>query len=761
MFVCLDIETTGLNPKEDEIIEVGIVVFDGEKIVKEWSTFVKCPFKLPEFTKRLTGITDEMLKDAPLISEVGDQIREIVQDYPIVGHFIFFDVNFLTEKGIRLLNKQLDTCQLAQVFLEDETSYSLEVLVDKLGIKHEKAHRALDDVKANVELLFSLKKHVAALSAEEKKSISALLQKSSWPWAAYILDFFSAEPAKITKFTRNSKQKTFEARANLSEIAKELSPPFLLQESKHTALDILNFASALKEKSLIAVSDTNGFPVNENCAILKDPSQYLDEKRFERFIAKEKLDGTETMLAIKVQLWLLRTKTGEKSELNLFKDEYGLWNDICCQEGDNTSFYANACEVAKSKKISVISHVNFLKDRVRAAPLLDLPENLILSDVEEIPESLEFAWKISFGEKRFMEDMARLTRENPASALAIEQLAGKISILFGLLGIATQKLGDSSQVRHTLVINDVERSSHDWSKVADSAESVENSMTKVLAQLQDGPCKTATGKYLSHLCKSLRENSTVLYLSFDRFDQPVVYTFPKNTEKLFENRVWGHNSKLMLFCRHGNLGDDFSFLISELSLPTNMQFQTITGIEAMPISYPETRISPPSNPNNVGESCHELSLQMQNLNGNAFLLVNSNTSAQQFFYSLGEVAKRFDKKLFVQNMNGGLGKILKMSEKHAGSNIYVGNAEMLEFLLNENISIDFLAIHRLPFSHPDDPIKSSRAKKYENTYKQFVLPMAALKFQRILNRFLDGKWENKKILVLDPRIQENEKLFLG
>ncbi len=761
MFVCLDIETTGLNPKEDEIIEIGIVVFDGEKILKEWSTFVKCPFKIPEFTKRLTGITDEMLKDAPLISEVEGQIREIVQDYPIVGHFIFFDMNFLTEKGMRLLNKQLDTCQLAQVFLENETSYSLEVLVNALGIKHENAHRAMDDVKANVELLFSLKKHLAALSGEEKKSITGILKKSSWPWADYVLDSFSTEAVRIKQFAPKSDQKTFEARTDLSELCKDLRNPFLLQESKHSAQDILNFASSLKGKTLIAVSDTSRFPPCEDCAILKDPSQYLDEERFTNFIAKESLDGTETMLAIKVQLWLLKTKTGEKSELNLFKDEYGLWNEICCQDGDNTSYYANARALAKSKKITVVNHMNFLKDRVRAAPLLDIPDNLIMSEVEEIPESLEYAWKITFGEKRFMEDMSRLTRENPASILAIEQLAGKISILFGLLGIATQKLGDSGQVRHTLVINDEERRSNDWSKVADSAESVENSMTKVLAQLKDGPCKTGTEKYLSYLCKSLREKATVLYLSFDRFDQPLVYTFPKNTGKLFEKQVWNHKSKLMLFCHHGDLGDDFSFLKNELSLPTDLQFKTIRSIDALPISYPETRISPPSNPNNIGESCHELSSQIQNFSGNVFLLVNSNASAQQFFYSLGEVAKRFDKKLFVQNMNGGLGKILKMSEKHSGSNIYVGNSEMLEFLLNENIAIDLLAIHRLPFSHPDDPIKSSRAQKYENTYKQFVLPMAALKFQRMLNCFLDGKWKNKKILVLDPRIRENEKLFLG
>ncbi|MBI4127269.1 hypothetical protein HY463_01020 [Candidatus Peregrinibacteria bacterium] len=761
MFVCLDIETTGLNPKEDEVIEIGILVFDGEKIIKEWSSFVKCPVKLPEFTKRLTGITDEMLKDAPLLSELEPQIRELVQDYPIVGHFIFFDINFLSEKNIRLQNKQLDTCQLAQVFLADETSYSLEVLVAKLGIKHTNAHRALDDVKANVDLLFSLKRHIASLSAEEKKSIAPILKKSSWPWAKDILDYFSGKPEKIDCFARKSKEKKYDARANLKDLCEDLDAPFLLQESGHTALDILNYTSALDGKSLIVVSDTDAFPADEDCGILKDPTQYLNENRFNNFIAKDNLDSTETMLALKTGLWLNTTQTGEKSELNLFKDEFGLWNNVCCREADNTSFYAKARDRARSKKIAVVDHSNFLRDRVRAAPLLDTPDNLVICEVEEIPESLEFAWRVTFGEKRFMEDLKHLTDANSAAALPIEQLANRISILFGLLGIMIQKSGDSNLVRHTLVIGDAERDTKDWMNIADSAHSVENSMNIVLAQIADSPDKTSFEKYLSYLCKSLRGRSTVLWLGFDKYDQPLVYTFPVNTEKLFEKHIWNANAKFMLFCHHGNLNDDFTFLKNELSLPDNMRFKTIEAVEARPLYYPETKISAPSNPHNIAESCHELSIQLQNTTGDAFLLVNSNATAQQFFYALAEVSEKYGRKLFVQNMSGGLGKILKVSEKNAGSNIYVGNADMLEFLLSENVAITFLAIHRLPFSHPDDPVKASRAKKYANTYKEFVLPMAALKFQKILNHFLDAAWQNKKILVLDSRIQENEKVFLG
>ncbi len=763
MYACLDIETTGLNPKDDDVIEIGILIFDNEKILKEWRTFIKCPIRLPEFTKRLTGITDEMLKDAPLLSEVESEMREILRDFPIMGHFIFFDLNFLAEKKIRLLNKQLDTCQLAQVFLPDESSYSLEVLVDKLGIKQDGAHRALNDVKANVELFHMLRKHVAALSKEEKESLLPILEKSNWPWAKFVIEFFDGEGKKIERSIKINKKNSGEKHFDLIKECEDLKTPFFIQEFSHTDQDILDYALSLPEKSLIAVSDIESFPDHEESVKLKDSSEYLDEKRFEHFISKDKLDVSETMLALKVKLWLSGTKTGEKSELRLFKDENGLWKDICCQEGDNTSFYKKRIEQIEEKKVMVIDHIHFLRDRSRAKPLINLPENLLVAGCEELPENLEIAWKISLYEKKFIEDLGRLHSENINSDFLIENFSNRISILFGLLGIAVHKHGDGNEMRHTLIVEDETRATQEWKNVRDSAEGIETALSALLAQTKDSPTKSTLERYLTYFCKSLKGKSVVLWINFDRSDQPVVHTFPENCQKIFAKNVWHPSSAcaISFFSHHGNLKDDFKFLKTELSLPENTEFKTVESTAPRPIFYPETNISSPNNEKNISESCHEISLQIEKMEGNLFLLVNSMSVGEQFFYNLEPVRKKFDRKLFVQNMSGGLGKILKIAEKTDGKNIFVGNQEMLEFLTSESVKINFLAIHRLPFSHPSDPIQMSRSKNYENTYDEFVLPQAALKFQKILNKFLDNSWEGKKILIMDPRISENESLFIG
>ncbi len=763
MYACLDIETTGLNPKNDDVIEIGIITFDNEKIIKEWRTFIKCPIRLPEFTKRLTGITDEMLKDAPLLSEVEAEMREILGDFPIMGHFIFFDLNFLAEKKIRLLNKQLDTCQLAQVFLPDESSYSLEVLVDKLGIKQEGAHRALNDVKANVDLFHMLRKHVAALSDLEKASLRDVLEKSSWPWAQFVIEFFADTGSRIARPSSKKSTNKTENHFDLISACKDLKTPFLVQEFSHTNQDLLDYALSLEEKSLIVVSEIESFPDHEESVKLKDASEYLDEKRFEHFIAKDKLDISETMLALKVKLWVSETKTGEKSELRLFKEENGLWKDICCQEGDNTSFYKKRIDQIKEKKITLIDHVHFLRDRSRANPLINLAANLIIADCEELPENLEIAWKISLYEKKFIEDLGRLRIENPNADFLIENFSNRISILFGLLGMAVHKFGDGNETRHTLLVEDETRTTPEWKNVRDSAEGIENALSSLLAQTKASPTKSTLERYLSYFCKSLRSKSVVLWINFDRSDQPVVYSFPENCKKIFEKHVWLTNEvcAISFFTHHGNLEDDFKFLKTELSLPEATQFKIIDSIAPRPISYPETKISAPNNDKNISESCHEIAIQLEKNPGNFFLMVNSMSSGEQFFYNLESVRKKLDKKLFVQNMSGGLGKILKIAEKSDGQNIFVGNQEMLEFLTKESVKINFLAIHRLPFSHPSDPIQMSRSKYYENTYDEFVLPQAALKFQKILNKFLADKWKDKKVLIMDPRISEKESLFIG
>ena len=97
-YVSIDLETTGLNPKRDRIIEIGAIRVEQGQIVEEFSTFVDPGRKLEERITELTGIRDEDLADAPQLDEVFPKLLEFMGELPLLGHSILFDYSFLKKR---------------------------------------------------------------------------------------------------------------------------------------------------------------------------------------------------------------------------------------------------------------------------------------------------------------------------------------------------------------------------------------------------------------------------------------------------------------------------------------------------------------------------------------------------------------------------------------------------------------------------------------------------------------------------------------
>ncbi|MCM1087358.1 MAG: 3'-5' exonuclease [Muribaculaceae bacterium] len=154
-YVCLDLETTGLDPKRDKIIEIGAIrVRDGEP-AGGMETFVNPGRKLEERIVELTGIRDEDLEDAPDISEALPQLIQFIGEDILLGHSILFDYSFVKRAAVnqRLTfeKKGIDTLKLARKFLPDLESRSLAFLCGHFGIEHS-AHRAAADARATIDL---------------------------------------------------------------------------------------------------------------------------------------------------------------------------------------------------------------------------------------------------------------------------------------------------------------------------------------------------------------------------------------------------------------------------------------------------------------------------------------------------------------------------------------------------------------------------------------------------------------------------------
>lgn len=145
--VAFDIETTGLDASKDAIIEIGAVRFKDHRIENEWSTLIHPGRRIPPFITQLTGITDQMVIQAPPLLEVLPDLADFIGDDLILGHNVRFDLSFFKKHQLFRRNTVLDTYELAAVLLPNAGRYNLGALAQALGVPYGATHRALDDAR--------------------------------------------------------------------------------------------------------------------------------------------------------------------------------------------------------------------------------------------------------------------------------------------------------------------------------------------------------------------------------------------------------------------------------------------------------------------------------------------------------------------------------------------------------------------------------------------------------------------------------------
>ena len=157
MYAIVDIETTGGSARLEKITEIAVYIHDGERIIDEYSTLINPERSIPYFITALTGISNEMVEDAPRFFEVAKKIVDITDGNIFVAHNARFDYSFIRQEfsmlGYSFKRPMLDTVSLSRKLLPGHKSYSLGNLCKDLGIEITGRHRASGDALATVRLL--------------------------------------------------------------------------------------------------------------------------------------------------------------------------------------------------------------------------------------------------------------------------------------------------------------------------------------------------------------------------------------------------------------------------------------------------------------------------------------------------------------------------------------------------------------------------------------------------------------------------------
>ncbi|MFH0820925.1 MAG: helicase C-terminal domain-containing protein [Candidatus Peregrinibacteria bacterium] len=387
-FVVLDLETSGIDPKNNDIIEMALIRYENGKEVARMDSLIKIDYVLPKIITAITGITDEEIraKGQPLL-EVIHEAEPLLSDAYLIGHNINFDVGFLKSKGVKLdVLGLIDTVPLAQILIPSAPSYSLESLASDLGIEHTESHRAMGDVEATLDLFKHLLGVIDQLPKETVAEIQKHVAKSSWESGVVFSDVAPSKrkraegakphdsthhtvlndvsippsPIDLDTFFKSMAQsfKQYEERPQQQEMAKAVLNAFehgyhLIAEAptgvgKSLAYLAAAAETALRNKSKVVIS-TNTLNLQQQLyekdvplllqvyknvtggsglktAVLKGRSHYLCLRRLAEFKRRPQFNEKEVVLLTKILVWQAITKTGDSGEIHITREESLIWD---------------------------------------------------------------------------------------------------------------------------------------------------------------------------------------------------------------------------------------------------------------------------------------------------------------------------------------------------------------------------------------------------------------------------------------------------
>lgn len=491
IIVAVDIETTGLNPEEDAIIEIGAVKFNGRRVEDEWSTLVNPRRPIPGFITQLTGITNPMVRNAPYLPNVIGELITFVGNAPIVGHNISFDLSFLQQAGALRHNIDIDTYELAAVLMPTASRYNLSALAQQLNILLPATHRALDDAKVTHAVFFALiekaqmlplpllaeivrmgesldwqanwafqeilrqraKEHVQAkkdlggatgplfekpidteggqVGAESGESklnvddVAAVLDRGGQ--FAHYLGQYECRPQQVDMLRsvaeafNNSRHMMVEAGTGTGKSLAYLIPAAYWAIKNNTRVVIstntINLQDQLINKDIPDLQGALDLPVR--AAVLKGRSNYLCPRRLEVMRRRKPESVHEARVLAKVLVWLLESRTGDRTEINLNGNiERMVWSrlsaedegcrlEVCLKRtGGRCPFY-RARIAAENAHLLIVNHALLLADSATGSRVLPAYDYLVVDEAHH----LEAATTNALSFRARAGDINRLTRE--------------------------------------------------------------------------------------------------------------------------------------------------------------------------------------------------------------------------------------------------------------------------------------------------------------------------------------------------------------
>lgn len=183
IYVLLDLETTGTTPTSDRITEIGLIRYENGIEVGRWNTLINPEASISPFIQRLTGITQDMVENAPTFSAVRDILLDWLDNAVLCAHNVRFDYGFLKNEfkriGITFQKKLLCTVKLSRKLYPQHEKHSLDAIIERFHLVCENRHRAMDDTEMMAAFISAAMNELGEYTVQE--AAQALLKQQAIP----------------------------------------------------------------------------------------------------------------------------------------------------------------------------------------------------------------------------------------------------------------------------------------------------------------------------------------------------------------------------------------------------------------------------------------------------------------------------------------------------------------------------------------------------------------------------------------------------
>ncbi len=840
MFVVLDVETTWLSSVDDRIIEIALIKISPKDFreVDRISTFVNPEIPIPKMISQITTIFDTDVEEAPVFEDIREQIQEFIEDFPLIGHNIPFDIRFLESHGIvTTKNAKIDTFFLANFLCFEYKSLNLWFLSQEFWIELENAHRAIDDTIATIQVFQTLIQKLQSVAKKYPEMLWHVLSLWNERGIHIIRDTYLDEPKKlfswencIEEYIKNLKKNTFdtcdklycEEGKNITDFLEHISG-FELRESQKKMLDIVDTTLVEWKKTVIEAPTGIGktfayllpaiqlslklwepVHISTSTKALQDQIFYKDlsflHEQIQEKFSYTKLKGKRNYLGIapflefleqqesyspsyisfvlKILLWSMESEFGELDELDFFWEEFMFVSQIHAGDGfifdtanpyKHVEFVLRARTRAKNANIIITNNHILFQDSIADNSLLWGVKNLIVDEAHALEDvvtqslkktlSFQYIETLVTGIEKKLKKYKILTQD---FWFHKQRLIFGASEIFSLLEGSLFEMYSFDTKYKNILLDERYIAKHE--DLVTGTKNFCDTLTQFYALFQE-----LDEKILKYFLRELQDILYIKTVVTDTFLQPDflqhIYYISHDEKRgtqlhmtllkpwvFLEKNLWNTLDSVVLTSATLQMDDEFAYIKKMLHLEA---FDTFTLSSDFDYSKQALVYIPQdlgSIKNNLTEVVDFLQDFFIAVGGKTLVLCTAFASIQAIFTNLKHTLATHSIHLLAQSVSGSKQKQMDFFMHHPENSILVGTDTFWEGIDIPWEDLQYLVVHKIPFSVPSDPIFQARGKLFKNSFEDYAIPKSILKLKQGFWRLIRSKKDTGIIVFLDDRI---------